>query len=172
MDLRTRCVGCIDKRGHVHPEANALASMFMAESDKPAGNVDNAALDFLLAEAQEIAARSYSPYSGFKVGAALRLSNGEVVTGTNVESTSYSLTICAERAALAQAVSRFGPGIRVVAIAVANRNGAASAPCGACRQMLAEFAAAETPVAFPAEDGIRILTLGKLLPEAFRLETK
>ena len=79
------------------------------------------------------------PIRGFKVGAALRLTTGEVVTGTNVENVSYGLTLCAERSALVRAVSEFGPGIRIAAIAVANLNDAASPPCGACRQMLAEF---------------------------------
>ncbi len=99
-----------------------------------------AALDNLLEQAKKAAEQSYSPYSGFKVGAALRLTNGKIVTGTNVENVSYGLTICAERAALVRAVSEYGPGIRIEAVAVANLNGAPSPPCGACRQMLAEFA--------------------------------
>jgi cytidine deaminase len=111
-----------------------------------------AALDNLLAMAKIAAAQSYSPYSGFKVGAALRLSNGKVVTGTNVENVSYGLTICAERAALVRAVSEFGPEIHIEAVAVANLNDAASPPCGACRQMLAEFAEHDALVAFPAAD--------------------
>ena len=82
------------------------------------------------------------------MGAALRLTNGEVVTGTNVENVSYGLTICAERSALVQAVSQFGPQIRIEAVAVANLNHAASPPCGACRQMLAEFTVPDAPVAF------------------------
>ena len=67
------------------------------------------ALEGLMERAREAAQQSYSPYSGFKVGAALRLTNGEVVTGTNVENVSYGLTICAERSALVRAVARFGP---------------------------------------------------------------
>jgi cytidine deaminase len=78
------------------------------------------ALEKLLEQARQAALHSYSPYSGFRVGAALRLANGEVVTGTNVENVSYGLTICAERSALVQAVSEFGPGIRVQAVAVLN----------------------------------------------------
>lgn len=117
--------------------------------------------------ATSVAQHSYSPYSGFRVGAALRLSNGEIVTGTNVENVTLGLTICAERAALVQAVSRFGPDIRIAAIGVANLNDAASSPCGACRQMLAEFALPGAPVAFPAEDGMRTMTLSELLPLAF-----
>ena len=106
-------------------------------------------LDGLLRDAALAAEKSYSPYSGFKVGAALLLSDGQVVTGTNVENVSFGLTICAERSALVRAVSEFGPDLRIAAVAVANLNGAASPPCGACRQMLAEFASPETAVVFP-----------------------
>lgn len=92
------------------------------------------ALDKLVQEATKAAENSYSPYSGFRVGAALLLNNDTVVTGTNVENVSFGLTICAERAALVRAVSQFGPGIRIEAVAVANLNNAASPPCGACRR--------------------------------------
>ena len=88
------------------------------------------ALGGLLEAAQEAAKNSYSPYSRFRVGAALRLAGGEIVTGANVENVSYGLTICAERSALVRAVSEFGPEIRITAVAVANLNGTASPPCG------------------------------------------
>ncbi|MGO9937570.1 MAG: cytidine deaminase [Terracidiphilus sp.] len=126
----------------------------------------------LLEMAREVAAKSYSPYSGFRVGAALRLSNGEIVTGTNVENVSYGLTICAERAALVQAVSRFGPDIRVISVAVANLNDTASPPCGACRQVLAEFIEPEAPVIFPAADGIRVMPFSQIMPLAFEMKLK
>ncbi len=129
-------------------------------------------LDDLLERARAVAALSYSPYSNFRVGAALRLSNGEIVTGTNVENVSYGLTICAERAALFQGVSRFGPKIRVEAVAVANLNGAASPPCGACRQVLAEFIEPDAPVAFPAAEGVRVMRFAELLPLATDLKLK
>ena len=131
-----------------------------------------AALDNLLEEAKKAAENSYSPYSGFKVGAALRLTNGKVVTGTNVENVSYGLTICAERAALVRAVSEFGPDIRIEAVAVANLNNAASPPCGACRQMLAEFAEHDAPVVFPAADGIRTMSFEQVLPLGFDMRLK
>lgn len=118
--------------------------------------------------ATQAAAHSYSPYSGFKVGAALRLAGGgEIVTGTNVENVSFGLTICAERAALVRAVSEFGPQIRITAIAVTNLNGAGSPPCGACRQMLAEFTEPDAPVVFPATIGIRVVPFSAILPFAF-----
>ena len=103
----------------------------------------------LYADAQAAAENSYSPYSRFRVGAALLLTNGLVVTGTNVENVSYGLTICAERSAIVRAVAEEGPGVRIAAIAIANLNGAACPPCGACRQVIAEFADADTPVIFP-----------------------
>jgi cytidine deaminase len=130
------------------------------------------ALDILLEMAKEAAENSYSPYSAFKVGAALRLTNGNVVTGTNVENVSYGLTICAERAALVRAVSEFGPAIRIEAVAVVNLNGAASPPCGACRQMLAEFAEPDAPVVFPVADGMRTMSFGQILPLGFEMHLK
>ncbi|HEY1985323.1 MAG TPA: cytidine deaminase [Terracidiphilus sp.] len=130
------------------------------------------ALDGLLEQARLAARNSYSPYSNFKVGAALRLTSGEIVTGTNVENVSYGITICAERSALVRAVSQFGPAIRIEAIAIVNLNQAASPPCGACRQMLAEFASPQTPVAFPAADGPRVLTFSELLPFAYDMKLK
>src|SRR5579863_8514945 len=119
-------------------------------------NAPQEALETLLAHARAAASHSYSPYSGFRVGAALQLAGGQIVTGTNVENVSYGLTLCAERSALVRAVSEFGPEIRITAVAVANLNGAASPPCGACRQMLAEFIEHEAPVAFPPADGMRV----------------
>ena len=129
-------------------------------------------LEALIELAREVASRSYSPYSNFRVGAALRLTNGEIVTGTNVENVSYGLTICAERAALVRAVAEFGPEIRVDALAIANLNGVASPPCGACRQMLAEFILPEAQVVFPATDGARVMTFCQMLPLAFEMKAK
>jgi homotetrameric cytidine deaminase len=130
------------------------------------------ALAELLAHAEQAALHSYSPYSGFRVGAALRLATGEIVTGTNVENVSYGLTICAERAALVRAISQFGPNIRIAAVAVANLNAAASPPCGACRQVLAEFISPDAPVIFPAADGLRAMPFSALLPLAFDMKLK
>ena len=124
-----------------------------------------------LMRAAETAARnSYSPYSRFRVGAALKLTNGEIVTGTNVENVSYGLTICAERSALVRAVAEFGPEIRIEAVAVTNLNDAASPPCGACRQVLGEFIAPDAPVSFPAADGVRTMAFRELLPMGFEMK--
>lgn len=126
----------------------------------------------LMESAQRAAQHSYSPYSGFKVGAALQLDKGVIVTGTNVENVSYGLTICAERAALARAISEHGPNIRIRAVAIANLNNTASPPCGACRQTLAEFADPDAPVAFPTHDGIVTMRFAELLPLAFDMKRK
>ena len=131
-----------------------------------------AALDELFKTAEQAAQNSYSPYSNFRVGAALRLSNGEVVTGANVENVSYGLTICAERAALVRAISQFGPDIRVEAVAVANLNGKPSPPCGACRQVLAEFISPDAPVIFPSRDGVRTMAFREVLPLGFEMNLK
>jgi homotetrameric cytidine deaminase len=89
-----------------------------------------------------------------------------------VENISYGLTICAERSALVRAVSQFGPKIRIDAVAVQNLNKAASPPCGACRQVLAEFIVPDAPVAFPARDGIHTITFSELMPLAFEMKLK
>jgi cytidine deaminase len=103
--------------------------------------------------ATRAAENAYAPYSGFRVGAALLLDDGTTVTGCNVENASYGLTICAERSAVVRAVSEKGSQIRIRAIAVDNLNGAASAPCGACRQVLSEFALQDALIFFPAVQG-------------------
>jgi homotetrameric cytidine deaminase len=130
------------------------------------------ALLSLLDRARQAAQHAYAPYSNFRVGAALRLSNGEIVTGVNVENVSFGLTICAERSALAQAVSQFGPEIRVEAVAIANLNSVPSPPCGACRQMLSEFILPDALVIFPSTGGDRTMAFLELLPLAFEMKLK
>ena len=115
----------------------------------------------LLASARTARERAYAPYSRFPVGAALLTKNGEVILGANVENASYSLSMCAERAALFAAVAQ---GHRAFeAIAIVGPEDVPIAPCGACRQALCEFG-----------DGLRIIregrsdtTLHELLPDAF-----
>ena len=121
--------------------------------------------------AHAAAQNSYSPYSHFRVGAALMLDDGSIVTGCNVENCSYRLTTCAEQAAIARAVSERGPSVRLRAVAVANLNNSASMPCGACRQTLSEFAGDDLLILYPDEGGIpKSTTLGALLPHAFRMQ--
>jgi cytidine deaminase len=117
------------------------------------------------------AERSYSPYSKFRVGAALMLDDGSIYTGCNIENASYRLTICAENTAIANAISNVGPKIHVRAIAVANLNNAGSMPCGACRQILLEFGGPDTWIFGPGEDGPVDVSLKDLLPFGFHLAT-
>jgi cytidine deaminase len=129
------------------------------------------ALRKLMKAAQKAARQAYAPYSKFRVGAAIQLTNGKVVTGVNVENASFGLTICAERSALVTAVAQYGPKIRIAAVAVANLNGLPSSPCGACRQMLAEFIEPDAPIMFPAAGGVCTMAFKDVLPVGFRFES-
>jgi len=143
----------------------------MSEMSHPSG-IAVETITEMLRLATAAAERSYSPYSKFRVGAAILLTDGSVHTGCNVENASYRLTTCAEQTAVAKAVSERGPGIKLRAVALANLNGAASMPCGACRQTLWEFGDEETWVFFPGADGPQELKLSELLPYGFRLKQK
>lgn len=121
----------------------------------------------LLAVAREAREMAHAPYSGFRVGAALLTDDGSVVPGCNVENSSYSLTCCAERSAVFAAVSAGYTAFSAIAIAA---DGRAVPPCGACRQVLSEFAPS-LPIILADEHGApRILTLTNLLPEPFTAE--
>jgi cytidine deaminase len=112
---------------------------------------------------------SVSPYSKFKVGAALLTKSGEIVVGANVESASYGLTCCAERVALFKALT--GGKRDFAAVAVVARCDGGPMPCGACRQLLREYAS--DAKVFVADSGdlkkVREFTVNGLLPEAFVL---
>ena len=132
--------------------------------------IDSVALDRLRQAAQEAAGNAYAPYSKFCVGAALLFDDGQVVTGCNVENMSYGLTSCAERNALFRAISERGADRRIVAVAVANRNGAASPPCGACRQVMSEFVTPDAVVTFPGDDGPETMPFAEIFPRSFHFE--
>lgn len=117
--------------------------------------------DALRVAARAVVERAYAPYSGLAVGAAGLVDDGRVVVGCNVENASYGLSLCAE-CGVAQSLVATGGG-RLVALAVVGADGAYLAPCGRCRQVLAEFGGAELLV--DTGDGVR--TLGELLPGAF-----
>jgi cytidine deaminase len=121
----------------------------------------------LIAAAAKARERAVAPYSKFKVGAALLTARGEIITGANVESVSYGLTCCAERVALFTALTRGKKNFTAVAV-VARLPGGAM-PCGACRQLLAEYAPdAKVFVADSARlNKIKAHTVKALLPGAF-----
>jgi homotetrameric cytidine deaminase len=123
----------------------------------------------LTTQAAEAAERAYAPYSKFRVGAALLLQNGAIVTGANVENASYGLTICAERSAIVRAVAEHGPKVRLLACAVTNLNQAASPPCGACLQVLHEFMAPDSRVIFRGQVDWEDYRFEELLPHRFQL---
>ncbi len=110
--------------------------------------------------------RSYCPYSRFPVGAALLCEDGTVFTGCNVENAAYGSTICAERTALVKAVSEGRRG-SFTRLAVAGRGEDYCWPCGACRQMLFEFAPGLTVLAAKGDGNFVSLPLSELLPRAF-----
>lgn len=109
-------------------------------------------------------ASAYAPYSRFTIGAAVLSEDGRTYTGSNVENASYGLTICAERIAIGSAIASGSR--KIIALAVSAIP--AAWPCGACRQVLAEFAGPETPVIIAeGENIIAMRSLSELLPEAF-----
>ena len=127
----------------------------------------------LLEAARQAAAAAWAPYSRYRVGAALVTAFGEVVTGCNVENASYGLSMCAERTAVFAARARglVDPVTAPLqAVVIHAPEGPAPSPCGACRQVLAEFAGDDLRIVIDGPDGPRETTLGALLPEAFRLE--
>jgi cytidine deaminase len=115
--------------------------------------------------AREASKNAYAPYSGLRVGAALRTRAGGRFSGCNVENASLGLTICAERNAVFAAVASEGPEMRIQEIAVFAEARTAS-PCGACRQVLAEFGS-DARVLFPTDGRVRIVTVTELLPFPF-----
>ncbi len=110
--------------------------------------------------------RSYSPYSGFAVGAALLCADGAVFTGCNVENAAYGSTICAERTALVKAVSE-GRRDGFAALAIAGRSEDYCWPCGACRQMLHEFAPGLRLLVARGDGDFVSTTLDALFPYGF-----
>jgi cytidine deaminase len=120
----------------------------------------------LLERAREVAARAHAPYSAIRVGAVLEGAGGALHPGVNVESASYGLTLCAERAALARAVADGDP--RPARLAVARADGEPIVPCGACRQVLLELAP-DLVLVEPGPGGPRERPLRELLPEPFLL---
>ena len=122
----------------------------------------------LLGRAREVRLRAYAPYSGYRVGAAVRTASGRIFTGCNVENATYGLTICAERTALTGMICAGES--QPIAIQVVTPGPKIGMLCGMCRQMLAEFADdMAIRLDLPESDDQRVeTTLGELLPHAFR----
>ena len=127
----------------------------------------------LLDAAERALRNAHAPYSHYRVGAAVLADGGKIFAGCNVENASYGLTMCAERVAVGGAVAAGNKNIR--AIAVVSDGPEVPWPCGACRQVLVEFAKDDTPVLVAIRGHQRaaeLATLSELLPHAFRLESK
>jgi cytidine deaminase len=120
-------------------------------------------LEELVVQAKEARSKAYAPYSRFRVGAALRATSGKIYTGCNVENASYGLSMCAERVAVFKAVCAGDSQLEELAVVSETM----AAPCGACRQVLAEFGLGATVIIADLGEGRRITTVGDLVPLAF-----
>ena len=138
-----------------------------AGGERLVADLDGATAEGLLAAAREAAGGAYAPYSGFPVGAAVLTADGTVITGCNVENASYGLTVCAERVAVFAAAAAGHRELRAVAVVAPRALGAT--PCGACRQVLNEFApaAADLIVVLEGPTGPEQVPLSALLPRSF-----
>jgi cytidine deaminase len=119
----------------------------------------------LIIVAREAKQKAYAPYSKFKVGAALLSKSGTIYTGCNVENASYGLTCCAERNAVFEAVGRGERSFR--AIAIVSDSPEPTAPCGACRQVLNEFAPEMKVIMAGTKGQVKMQKLKELLPDSF-----
>ncbi len=128
----------------------------------------------LVALAIEAMGMSYSPYSGFKVGAVLLAADGTVYKGCNIENASFSPTNCAERTAFFKAISEGNQKFTAIAI-VGGKNGNISdycAPCGVCRQVMSEFCTPDFEIYLFNGKDYKTYTLAELLPASFTLDQK
>lgn len=120
-------------------------------------------LEELVARAKEARSKAYAPYSRFQVGAALRTASGKIYRGCNVENASYGLSMCAERIAVFKAVCAGDSQLEELAVVSETM----AAPCGACRQVLAEFGLEATVIIADLGERRRITTVSDLVPFAF-----
>lgn len=123
----------------------------------------------LVQKAREYQTRAYAPYSGYLVGAAVLAEDGKLYGGNNIENSAYPSGLCAERVAIFKAISEGNR--RILAISVVTRNG--GSPCGACRQVMREFASLEMPVIIADEQGQIVLetSMDEILPRSFGPES-
>ncbi len=131
----------------------------------------SAPLQALVREAQRVQPHAYAPYSGYKVGAAIRADDGRIFTGTNVENCAYPTCVCAEVNALTTGVAAGARSFSAVAVVTApGPEGQPGSPCGNCRQALSEFGK-DMQVVLTTTDGVCEMTsLSALLPNAFTPE--
>lgn len=120
----------------------------------------------LLEAARKAQQNSYSPYSEFRVGAAIQSGSGKIYSGCNVENASYGLTTCAERTAIFKMISEGDTGIVSVAVVVDGKR--VVTPCGACRQVISEFADPECRIICSCDDKTELFELAYLLPTSFK----
>lgn len=124
----------------------------------------------LLEAARSVIRNAYAPYSGFRVGAAILTDRGNLYTGCNVENSSYGLTICAERTAIASAVTQEGgTQMTIRAVAVVNERETYCPPCGACRQVIYEFGESAV-IVLQEGNNLKRVSIAELLPGAFQLD--
>lgn len=122
----------------------------------------------LMDKAREASEKAYAPYSKFKVGACVLSENGKFYTGCNFENSSYGLTICAERNAIGTAICDGEQKIKAVAIYSPNTKHCY--PCGACRQVMCEFASdSGLEIILESEDGIEVKNFNDIFPKGFQL---
>ena len=125
----------------------------------------------LIATAKEAYKNAYAPYSKFSVGAALKLKDGSIINGANIENASYGLTNCAERSALFTAFTKGYRRDDIEAIAVVANTDRPISPCGACRQVISELMPQDAQVILLSnKDEIKTYTVAQLLPYSFTSE--
>lgn len=125
-------------------------------------------IDALISKARTMTKQSHARYSDFHVGCGLETEAGGIYGGCNVESVSFSATICAERTAIVAAVAAEGPTMRIKQLAISvDPLIPLLTPCGVCRQLIAEFGRTETEIHCDTPGGTRTFTLGELLPYGF-----
>lgn len=119
----------------------------------------------LISRARQACGQAYVPYSHYPVGAAAYFSSGKIYTGCNVENASYGMTICAERNAIFQAIAKGERQLESIAIYVSR--GVFPSPCGACRQVMREFALDCSVILINEQGETKVTTLSQLLPDSF-----
>jgi cytidine deaminase len=159
MDVAEASITAIDDA----PDATLAQGRAQTEAREQAGI--RADINVLIEVARNTRKNAYAPYSGYAVGAALLTASGAVYGGCNVENAAYGMSICAERAAVVKAVSRGETEFDAIVVVTAD----GATPCGACRQVLAEFGDDIAVIMADEQGHYRITTSGELLPYAFSL---